>query len=147
MKTFYKTAVVLALAGMTSLYGYQKTCYLRPQYGRIGSTKPLEKMMGKCAAPETACVVAYSLKSADGRKKCNVCLTPTEMAYVKRVLSESDADVEITESMINALLHCKKGNGGLIGRKIVGQVLRDFKDKDKRVTVQMVRDALGINAG
>jgi hypothetical protein len=130
---------LLLLAGTFPAYGYQKLCYIHPQYGRKGSLNDLKCILGKHF---DECKHDYEVCSGDGRKTCHIRLNKAEMAHARLYLEQcsDSADTPIADEKVQDLLSSRKTN-----LKTVGLILRDFKHYNKAITLQQVRCSLGLD--
>jgi hypothetical protein len=129
---------LLLLAGTFPAYGYQKLCYIHPQYGRKGSFDDLKCLLGKHL---DECKHDYEVCSLDGRRTCHIRLSKAEAAHARLFLDQCScaADTPIADEMVQELLNSRK-----VQLKTVGLILRDFKHHNKAVTIQQVRCSLGL---
>lgn len=139
MKMINVWILILAM-GVAPASAYQKLCYVHPHYGRKGSLDDLKCVLGKHLC-YNACKPNYEVCSADGRRTCHIRLNKIEFAHAKLFLNQCPCvgDAPIADDMVEGLLSSKKVN-----LKTVGLILRDFKYHNKHVTIQQVKDALGL---
>lgn len=131
-------AALLLLVGNIPTYGYNKFCYIHPQYGRKGSFQDMKCILGKHFE---GCKHDYEVCSLDGRRTCHIRLSKAEAAHARLFLEQCTCavDTPIADEMVQKLLSSKKTQ-----LKTVGLILRDFKSHNKDVTLQQVRCSLGL---
>lgn len=132
--------VSILLVGAVSATGYQKMCYVHPQYGRRGCLEDMQGKLGKQLGYDVTTSINYMLESEDGRRTCFIRLHGADRTRVRLVLDKWTPDTPINDEMIQKLLLSRKGH-----LKVAGYVLRDFKLRYPVITVQEIRGALALD--
>ncbi len=134
---YYRLWILIMAVGTVQALAYNKMCYVRPQYGCKGEIQCLSSKYFVCKSNKSSQDI--EIESPNGRRVCYVNLNSTDKTRAKMFLDRYDGDTKIADESIEHQLQKNRSHF-----KAVGLLLRDFKLNNKNMTVQQVRDALGI---